>query len=92
MKYLLLALLILFTTSQLAAASPRHEFAANSRVHSSAVLPPTQVLRAAADHSERIRRQRDGQGLIPVANEDLRGLLFVVAGLAGPAAFLFAVP
>lgn len=92
MKYLLLALLILFTTAQLAVASPRHEFAAHSRVHSSAVLPAARDLQAGADRSERMRRQRDGQGLIPIANQDLRGLLFVVAGLAGPAAFLFAMP
>jgi hypothetical protein len=91
MKFLLV-LLILCNSAQLAVASPRHEFAQRSRWHSSVVLPPTQDVRAGVDHSERLRQQRDGQGLVPIANQDLRGLLFVLAGLAGPAAFLFATP
>lgn len=92
MKYLLV-LLILFNTVQLGVASPRHEFAERSRLHASAVLAaPTQDVRAHVNHSEHPSQQRDGQGLIPIANQDLRGLLFVLAGLAGPAAFLFATP
>ncbi|MGJ0509744.1 MAG: hypothetical protein ACR652_22005 [Methylocystis sp.] len=92
MKYLLSALLILFTTAQLAVASPRHEFAERPHPHASAVSPSTQDVRANVNHSERLRQQQDGQALVPIANQDLRGLLFVLAGLAGPAAFLFATP
>jgi len=91
MKYLLV-LLILCNTAQLAVAAPRHEFAERSRMHSSVVLPLTRDVRAGVNHSERLRQQRDGQGLIPITNQDLRGLLFVLAGLAGPAAFLVATP
>lgn len=92
MKYLLLTLLILSTTAQLAVASPRHEFAKRSQLHASAVLPSTQHVRANVSQSERLRQPRDGAALIPIANQDMRGLLFVLAGLAGPAAFLFATP
>ncbi|MEK4032118.1 hypothetical protein WOC76_01450 [Methylocystis sp. IM3] len=83
MKHLLLTLLILSTTAQLAAASPRHEFAERRHLHTSTVLSSTQDVKT---------HHQDGQALIPIANQDLRGLLFVLAGLAGPAAFLFATP
>ncbi len=86
MKYLLV-LLILCNTAQFATASPRHELAGRSRLHASAVLSPRQDI-----YSESLNGQRDGQGLIPIANQDLRGLLFVLGGLAGPVAFLFATP
>jgi hypothetical protein len=92
MKYLLSALLILFTTAQLAVAWPRHEFAERPHLHASAVWHSTQDVRANVNHSERLRQQQDGQALVPIANQDLRGRLFVLAGLAGPAAFLIATP
>ncbi len=87
MKYLLV-LLILCNTAQLATASSRHEFAGGSRLHASAVLSPRQDTRLNVNYSESLNGQRDGQGLIPIANQNLRGLLFVLGGLAGPGGIL----
>lgn len=91
MKYFIV-LSILCNTAQFALASPRHEYAEHPRLHASAVLSPTQDLRSNVSYSESLKRPRGGQGLIPIANQDLRGLLFVLGGLAGPVAFLFATP
>lgn len=63
MKYLLV-LLILCNMAQLAVAAPRHEFAERSRLHPSAFLSCAQDVGAGVDHSERLRQQRDGQGLV----------------------------
>ncbi|RTL84222.1 MAG: hypothetical protein EKK29_14265 [Hyphomicrobiales bacterium] len=91
MKYLLV-LLILCNTAQLATASPRHELAGRSGLHASAALSPRQSPRLNVNYPESLNGERDGQGLIPIANQDLRGLLFVLGGLAGPVALLFATP
>lgn len=43
-------------------------------------------------YEEYLQSRKPGQGLIPIADPDLRGILFVIGGLAGPAGLLFAMP
>lgn len=91
MKRLLL-LLIVCSTAQLAEALPRSGSAKHARSHSSAVLSPAQDTESNDSYSEYLKQRQEGQGLIPIENQHLRGLLFVLGGLAGPVAFLFAAP
>ncbi|WP_442756173.1 hypothetical protein ACNHKD_06025 [Methylocystis sp. JAN1] len=91
MKYFL-ALLIVTSTMQLAVALPRHDAAERARSHASAVSSATQDGQSTASYSGYLGQREEGQGLLPIENQQLRGLLFVLGGLAGPVAFLFAAP
>ncbi len=44
------------------------------------------------DYGQYLASRPPGYGLIPIEDQTLRGIGYVIGGLAGPAAFLFAAP
>ncbi|MEK4031606.1 hypothetical protein WOC76_21500 [Methylocystis sp. IM3] len=91
MKYLLVILFI-FSATPNAVAFPAHHSAGRPHFHAQPVSPQSTNAQTTSSYEEYLQDRREGQGLIPIANQHLRGLLFVLGGLAGPIAFLFAAP
>ena len=67
-------------------AHPKHHYSAHQPFHEKGVATPIQNYQP----ESYFQQHQPGQGLIPIEDQDLRGILFVLAGLAGPAAFLLA--
>jgi len=89
MKYVLALMITLGVASSATAHSENHRSAQWGRHHMTASAQNVTSSRSYADY---LQNRKPGEGVIPIENQDLRGLLFVLGGLAGPAALLFATP
>jgi len=62
------------------------------KIKASAVGQERDGAEASMEQGVSLRDQQPAKGIIPIENRDLRGVLFVLGGLAGPLALLFAAP
>lgn len=73
-------------------AHPKPHYSAHQPFRDKGVATPIQNYQPSSGSENYFQQHQPGLGLIPIEDQDLRGILFVLAGLAGPAAFLFAAP
>lgn len=85
-----MALIIAFGLASSATAHPYNRQSAKGVHHQMAVAqastPPSY------GYANYLEQRQSGEGIIPIKNQHLRGILFVFAGLAGPLALLFVAP
>lgn len=85
-----MALIIAFGLASSATAHPYNRHSVKGLHHQMAVVqastPPSY------GYADYLEQRQSGEGIIPIDNQHLRGILFVIAGLAGPLALLFAAP
>jgi hypothetical protein len=85
-----MALIIAFGLASSATAHPYNRHSAKGVHHqmegAQASTPPSY------GYADYLEQRHAGEGIIPIEDPHLRGILFVIAGLAGPLALLFAAP